>query len=308
MPKVSVIVPNYNHAKYLHQRLDSIFNQTFQDIEVILLDDCSTDYSREILEQYRNHPKVSTIIFNESNSGSTFKQWIKGIELAKGEYIWIAESDDFAEYIFLETAMNIFQTKKCSIFFTQSFIVNEYGITQGKWNEYSNIYKNDFIADGKEIVQNYLINSNIIPNTSAVLFKKDLLSDTCKTEVVDFKINGDWFLWINLLFTGDLAFHRKPLNYFRRHKEAGSPKNVTNFKNIEEAFKINVFLKNHGFKIDSKKWLNAWIFQAGYSLKVLLKSNFWNIYKLSFNLLPVPMTYLIYKIIKYKIEIYKHKH
>jgi len=50
MPKVSVIVPNYNHAPYLKQRIDSILAQSYQDFELILLDDCSTDNSREMLD------------------------------------------------------------------------------------------------------------------------------------------------------------------------------------------------------------------------------------------------------------------
>ena len=78
-PKVSIIVPNYNHARFLTQRLESIFNQTYQDFEVILLDDGSTDNSVEILEKYGKNDKVSALIFNIENSGSTFKQWVKGI-------------------------------------------------------------------------------------------------------------------------------------------------------------------------------------------------------------------------------------
>src|SRR5690606_15755367 len=97
MPKVSIIVPNYNHAPFLKDRLDSIFCQDFEDYEVILMDDCSTDGSREILESYKDHGKVTQLVLNEKNSGSTFRQWKKGIELAKGEYIWIAESDDVAD-------------------------------------------------------------------------------------------------------------------------------------------------------------------------------------------------------------------
>ena len=89
MPKVSVIVPNYNHEPYLRQRIDSILNQSYQDFELILLDDCSVDNSRDILMAYKNHPKVTQLVFNEQNSANTFKQWNKGIELAKGEYIWI---------------------------------------------------------------------------------------------------------------------------------------------------------------------------------------------------------------------------
>ncbi len=86
-PKVSVIVPNYNHSRFLVQRLDSIFNQTVQDFELILLDDCSSDNSEEILKQYANHAKVAHFITNKTNSGSPFRQWKKGVELARGTYV-----------------------------------------------------------------------------------------------------------------------------------------------------------------------------------------------------------------------------
>src|SRR6267378_4281709 len=100
-PRVSVVVPNYNHARFLRQRLDSIVGQTFQNFEVILLDDCSTDESRSILSEYARDPRVR-IEFNEKNSGSTFKQWNKGVRLARGKCVWIAESDDYAEPKLLE--------------------------------------------------------------------------------------------------------------------------------------------------------------------------------------------------------------
>ena len=69
---VSVIVPNYQHAPYLRERIDSILNQTYQDFEVILLDDCSKDESRDILLSYQDHPKVSHVVLNEENTGNTF--------------------------------------------------------------------------------------------------------------------------------------------------------------------------------------------------------------------------------------------
>ncbi len=77
MPAVSVIVPNYNHAPFLEQRIASILEQTFQDFELILIDDGSTDNSRDIMERYRSNPHVSHILFGESNSGSAFLQWNK---------------------------------------------------------------------------------------------------------------------------------------------------------------------------------------------------------------------------------------
>src|SRR5688572_1870647 len=116
MSLVTVIIPNYNHASYLRQRIESVLNQTYKNIELIILDDCSTDNSREIIEKYRGHPKVSHIVYNEKNSGSTFKQWKKGIELAKGEWIWIAESDDWCEHTLLENLVHPF-TKYSDISF-----------------------------------------------------------------------------------------------------------------------------------------------------------------------------------------------
>ena len=77
MPVFSVIVPNYNHASFLAERIETILAQTFTDFELILLDDCSTDESVKILEKYCDHPKVSCIVVNEVNSGSRFLQWKK---------------------------------------------------------------------------------------------------------------------------------------------------------------------------------------------------------------------------------------
>ena len=102
IPKVSIIVPNYNHGAYLRKRIDSVLNQTFQDFELILLDDCSTDNSVDILESYNTEARISHIEINKKNPGKPFQQWVRGIELAKGKYIWIAESDDYADNDFLE--------------------------------------------------------------------------------------------------------------------------------------------------------------------------------------------------------------
>ena len=87
---LSVIIPNYCHARYLKERIESILAQSYQDFELIILDDCSTDNSREIIEQYRSNPRVKHIVYNEQNSGSPFVQWQRGFTLASGEYIWIA--------------------------------------------------------------------------------------------------------------------------------------------------------------------------------------------------------------------------
>ena len=69
MPLVTVIIPNYNHAKYLRQRIDTVLNQTYTSFEVIILDDCSTDNSKDIILSYKDNPHISNIVLNSENSG-----------------------------------------------------------------------------------------------------------------------------------------------------------------------------------------------------------------------------------------------
>ena len=119
---VSVIVPNYCHSQYLDERILSILNQTYQDFELIILDDCSPDNgaSKEVIERYRNNPHVSHIVYNKVNSGSPFKQWHKGFELAEGKYIWIAESDDKCDNRLLEILVDACQKDDAVLAFCKS--------------------------------------------------------------------------------------------------------------------------------------------------------------------------------------------
>ncbi len=109
-PVVSVIVPNYNHERYLEKRLDSIFSQSFRDFEVILLDDASTDNSMDVLMKYAHHADVR-IVPGETNSGSPFKQWLKGIDMATSDILWIAESDDICDPELLRTLLPVFDNR-----------------------------------------------------------------------------------------------------------------------------------------------------------------------------------------------------
>jgi len=72
MPRVTLVTPNYNHARYLPECIDSVLAQTFQDSELVILDDSSTDSSRELIESYSKN-QIAKAIFNQQNSGSAFK-------------------------------------------------------------------------------------------------------------------------------------------------------------------------------------------------------------------------------------------
>ena len=217
MPIVSVIIPNYNHAPFLNQRINSVLNQTFQDFEVIILDDCSTDDSRKVIKEYKNHPKISHIIFNETNSGSPFKQWEKGISLAQGEWIWIAESDDWCDRIFLEeliTAIQFYNSENLSIAFCQSFYFKNGTGNLGVDSKARKII--DYLKDDKFIEERMLPRPSIF-NASMAIFKKENYLIIPK-DFEKYKFCGDWLFWIELGKKGDTIEVGKLLNYHRVHQ------------------------------------------------------------------------------------------
>lgn len=176
MCKVSVIIPNYNYAGYLHERIASVLNQTYQDFELILLDDASTDNSAEILYGYKDNPHVTHIDINERNTGSPFQQWFKGMALAKGEYIWLAESDDLCNSAFLEKTVRLLDAHPdVAVCFAGSSLIDQDGHVLprdiNKWGRAER--KREYgVFDGRDYAEHNLYWKNYVPNASGVLFRK----------------------------------------------------------------------------------------------------------------------------------------
>ena len=214
MPTVSVIVPNYNHAPFLRQRIDSILGQSFQDFELILLDDCSTDGSREIMEGYRNNPHVSHIVYGETNSGSAFRQWNKGIELAQGEWIWVAESDDYAEPTFLERMMEeVTKVPDCSLAYAATWWVDEQGkkLWETPNSDQVNVYQ------GTDFIKQKLAVCNSIANVSECIFRRDCYRPEESHRYEQMRLCGDWLFYVLLAKQGSVVEVEKPLSYYRQH-------------------------------------------------------------------------------------------
>ncbi len=241
-PLVSVIIPNYNHARFLNRRIESILMQSYSNYEIIILDDCSSDNSIEIINQYKEHPKVSHILINDTNSGSTFKQWEKGFELAKGELIWIAESDDSCEPDILESLVKEFiNDNHCVLAFCKSIkidsddnIIGEAGM--GK----------DLHACGKSFFNHYLYRYCYINNASSAVFKKEMLHYVDQ-RYKNFKGSGDWILWIEISQLGNVAYVNKPLNYFRIHGTNTTTIQLRSGKNEAEAIEVYKFMKDKAY-------------------------------------------------------------
>ncbi len=220
-PNVSVIVPNYNHELYLRERIESILHQTYSDFELIILDDASSDRSREIIDEYRNHPLVQKIVFNEKNSGSPFRQWRRGIELARGRWIWLAESDDYADVHFLETLLNAVQDHPdVGLIYCDSKVLIHGTVEIETFADIknrkfqTNRWSKDYINSGLNEIEDYLLGGGTINNTSAVLFRKDILNSINPFDI-ELKHIGDKYTFIKVLSMSSVLYSKEALNYYR---------------------------------------------------------------------------------------------
>lgn len=257
MPKVSIIVPNYNHAKYLPQRIDSILNQTYTDYELILMDDKSLDNSDAILREYAEKYPHIKYYPNERNSGTPFHQWNKGADLAKGEYLWMAESDDFCEPTLLEKLVRLLdENPKCGIAYAQTYLVDEEG---EKLNSYlknlafiykSDPWEKDFIKNGTEANRDWLIFHNPIPNASGALIRKEAFINTGKADP-NMKLNGDWYVYAKILSEWDLAFCAEHLNFFRVHAQTQRSRSRATHSIYNEILKLNYFIRDKTPDVES---------------------------------------------------------
>ena len=221
------MVPNYRHARYLPKRLESILSQDFQDFELIILDDCSPDDSRRVIESYLSEPRIRAI-FNDTNSGSAYRQWALGLGQSRGEYIWFAESDDYAEPNLLSTLVRRLDTEPdVGLAFCLSAIVDGNGevirsaqdwlAQRARQSGYDlSRWVTDFTMPGREYCAQFMYPWNMIDNGSAVLFRRSAL-EAVGGVVTDLLLCGDWMTYVNVLSASNVAYVASPLNYFRNH-------------------------------------------------------------------------------------------
>lgn len=246
-PTVSVIVPNYNYARYLDARLRSILNQSFQDFELILLDDASTDNSAEVLDKYRNDFHVSHIVVNEKNTGSPFRQWMKGILLAKGEWVWIAEADDLCEFDFLETCVKqVSQYSNVAVCMAASRFIDENGDVLQEHADYWAGKKPNASAcffSGKAYAAHNMYWNNCIINASGVLFRRSYAVKLYDSVFLNMRYSGDWVFWFQMLLQGNMVEVYKELNYFRQHTSKVSVEGINSGKRIKEDIDTYVLME-----------------------------------------------------------------
>lgn len=200
--KVSIIIPCFNKGKYVKEAVESALNQTYQNIEIVCIDDASTDNSCEILRSLVDKYKNIVLIKNKENKGVIYSRNL-AIEKASGEYILPLDADDTIEPTYVEKAVKILEENP------------EIGVVYCKYKYFGNSQRKIEIP---ETTKEYLLYSSCISSCS-MFRKKDFLNIGGYKECMK---NGceDWELWLTFYENG-YGFHRIDeylLNY-RRVKE-----------------------------------------------------------------------------------------
>ncbi|MCZ4430320.1 glycosyltransferase [Agrobacterium sp. SOY23] len=248
---VTAIIPNYNHARYLSQRIESILNQTYPLIDIIILDDCSTDNSREVIEAYvHKYPGRVKAIFATKNSGNVFRQWQNGHSQATGDIVWICESDDFCEPTFVERAIRAFRDPSVML----SFGGVQYANTAGEFveglDEYREgcepgIWGRTIVRPASEWFCNGFGVKNAIPNVGGSLWRRFPISNDVWKKASEFKIMGDWYLYSVIAGGGQIAYEPAAVSYFRIHSNNTSGKKAQSSASYyDEYFRIMKILKS----------------------------------------------------------------
>ncbi|RUW34044.1 glycoside hydrolase family 99-like domain-containing protein [Mesorhizobium sp. M1E.F.Ca.ET.041.01.1.1] len=228
--RVSVVVPNYNYAHHLFERLNSIAGQTYPIYELVILDDGSTDGSVDVIKTFlaERQELDGELIVNEQNSGSVFRQWAKGIERCRGDVVWIAEADDFAAPDFLQELVCSFDDPSVVVAYSQSRQVDGNGLVlaedyTGYTSDISDRWSSDYVRNGYEEISEAMAVKNTIPNVSAAIFQRLALCSAVAglgDELFGYRVAGDWLVYLRVLLQGKIKFSAKRLNSHRRHMKS----------------------------------------------------------------------------------------
>lgn len=237
---VSVLIPNYNYARYLKYCLESVLNQTYDNIEVIFRDNNSTDNSLEIankyIEKFKQKGMKFSISSNKYNLGSANNS-IKCYLDSEGDYIIYLSSDDMIKPDFIEKCVNIFKRyDNVGMVMTHRDEIDE----NGNINKTLSFYNKSCIINGEDQAAVFMMAGIAVP--SQTMFRLSTYVRATKGKTLPFQICGDWFNNFCMSCYADVAYIKEPLCLYRVHSENETNVSEENLTAIFEHYNlINTF-------------------------------------------------------------------
>lgn len=241
---ISIIVPIYNSEKYIKRCIDSIINQSYRNIEIILIDDGSTDNSRNICEKYSNIDSRIKVISKKNGGVSSARN--EGITNAKGEYIMFVDADDWIEKEAIETLYNALKEHNVDIVRGNFFCNNDKGNFK---IEKQNKYKNIKIQENDKSLKVDIINDLLLGKIKAyvwlLLIKKDLLINKKILFNTNISFMEDLIFYIRLFSDDNVSFYILDQDiycYYSNNNSATKSQNKI-LENIENVLNVNKIIR-----------------------------------------------------------------
>jgi len=245
MPLVSVIMPSYNHEQFVSEAIESVLNQTFTDLELIILDDASGDKSKEIIKTYQQKDSRIRTIFHNENRGIA-RTLNEGLEEAKGKFIAFFASDDVWARENLKKQLEVLEKNEDLVVWSESLVIDALGNPTGEsFTQKNGASKKKKSGD----IFEELLRGNYICGSSVIL-KRENLKDIRYDEQL--KYLNDYKLMVDLARRYQFYFIPEPLAMYRIHG-----RNVT-LSDREEGWPRDriiigqCFLREYGNEIPSR--------------------------------------------------------
>ncbi|EOH4227820.1 TPA: glycosyltransferase family 2 protein [Campylobacter jejuni] len=269
MPKISIILPTYNVEQYIARAIESCINQTFKNIEIIVVDDCGSDKSIDIVKEYAKKDDRIKIIHNEENL-KLLRARYEGVKVANSPYIMFLDPDDYLELNACEECMKILKNNEIDLLFFNAFVLENNNKIERKLNFQEKCYvKKDFL---KELLKT----KNLFWTVWAKVIKKELyLKAVGLISLENAKINmaEDVLLYYPLINISNTIFHLSKNLYNYQINNFSITKTLTlqNIKtNIQEQDNVLYLLKkmqyNYNFNLTLLKLIEYFLLIEKYSL------------------------------------------
>ncbi len=209
-PKMTVICPSYNHEKYISQMIESVFKQTEQNFELIIIDDNSSDNT--VAEAIKHNDNRIIVKHHDYNLGIN-QSLNEGVSLAKGDYITILASDDMFDPLHFETSIKYLDAHKdVDVFYSWLLPIDE----NGNMHNYDK-NKKPFSGNRNEALRRLYYYGNVFPSPGMVVRREAFL------KILPLPLSlancQDYIMHVRLLVNGDFYQSKNPLVYYRRHSK-----------------------------------------------------------------------------------------
>lgn len=242
-PLVSVCIPAYNNAPYITETIESVLKQTWENLELVICDDLSSDNTVEVIERIED-PRIR-LIKNQNNLGMS-GNWNNCLRHCKGDYIKLICADDMLSPEAIEKETKALMENPTALFAcsdTRLFDLD--GKPKGWYKRYP---KASGLTDGKTVVRAGFFSQNYFGAPLAILLRRSAMERFGEFDS-DFVYILDYEYWVRLACEGDIYIIHEPLNYFRVRNDSNTGEVIAGDKTAAYVKEHELLLRKHGSKV-----------------------------------------------------------